>query len=82
MQLILKEISFGAEPESSLRNFFPSFLARLKADISKPLKTEVSHCYMCYTEVFLARLWGSYAIPLALSVVGRPASNVCRLCTP
>ena len=31
---------------------------------------------------FLAHLWGAYAIPLALSVVRRPSSVVCRLCPP
>ena len=39
--------------------------------------------------LFLAHLWGAYAIPLALSVVrrpssvvNRPSSVVCRLCPP
>ena len=31
---------------------------------------------------FLDHLWGAYAIPLALSVVHRPSSVVCRLCPP
>ena len=30
----------------------------------------------------LAHLWGAYAIPLALSVVRRESSVVCRLCPP
>ena len=32
--------------------------------------------------VLLAHLWGAYAIPLALSVVRRESSVVCRLCPP
>ena len=32
--------------------------------------------------VFLAHLWGAYAIPVALSGVQRPAYVVCRLCPP
>ena len=31
---------------------------------------------------FLAHLWGAYAIPVALSVVRRESSVVCRLCPP
>ena len=31
---------------------------------------------------FLAHLWGAYAITLALSVVRRESSVVCRLCPP
>ena len=33
-------------------------------------------------DAFLADLWGAYAIPLALSVVRRESSFVCRLCPP
>lgn len=34
-------IAFGSNPESSLRNFFPSFLARLGVSSSKALQEEV-----------------------------------------
>ena len=29
------------------------------------------------SDLFLAHLWGAYAIPLALSVVGHQSSGVC-----
>ena len=39
-------------------------------------------CYIFYFILFLAHLWGAYAIPMALSGVRRPSSVVCRLCPP
>ena len=42
--------------------------------------------YDCISRIInkklLAHLWGAYAVPLALSVVRRELSVVCRLCPP
>ncbi|XP_064606535.1 transmembrane protein 214-B-like [Liolophura sinensis] len=40
----IKTIAFGADPKSSLRLFFPSFLSRATSDARSPLKNEVLPC--------------------------------------
>ena len=50
--------------------------------IRKFLSLKIKFSNLAKYELFLAPLWGAYAISLALSAICRPSSIVCHVCPP